>query len=410
MRIAQISLFTPTATNIKGASALPYHLMKVRDEDVELDVWTFNLNECSAEQIAKSEEELDIKIHVVPVSRKQKWLSPAIVRLFLPYPFQYYLNIPKQIIADVKLYLGNDTNNGVWIYGEDLARHITKFLEYKCVVTTPDCEAMYYYRMFAEKGVPTSWKSLIRYGLMYHRYAKMESEFPKGMNVKYHLVGKEDTQFLKNINNGIDARFIRHPHYDIVNSQLLKEKVDSDIDRSRKLRLLIAGRYDIYMRDAVDETISVMRTVADRIRDKYHITFLGKSWEVCVQQLSNAGFSVEKKEYVEDYVAEVSSHDIQLTPIFVGTGTKGKVLDAFANGLMVMGTLRALENIAVESGISCVQYNTSEELESWLLALADGDGKQRVKAIAKVGHEAVLKEHGREMVAKEFFRLFKACD
>lgn len=410
MRIAQISLFTPTATNFKGASALPYHLMKFRNEDVELEVWTFNSNKCSAEQIAKSEEELDIKVHLVPASKIQKWLSPAIVRLFLPYPFQYYLNIPEQIIVDVKSYLGNDTNNGVWIYGEDLARHIAKFSEYKCVVTTPDCEAMYYYRMFAQKGVPTSWKYLFRYGLMYHRYAKMTSEFPKGKNIKYHLVGKEDTQFLKNINNGIDARFIRHPHYDIANPQLLKGKIDSEIDLSCKLRLLIAGRYDIYMRDAVDEAIRAMQAVAYQIRDKYHITFLGKGWEVCVQQLSDAGFSVENKSYVEDYVVEVSSHDIQLTPIFVGTGTKGKVLDAFANGLMVMGTLRALENIAVESAISCVQYENSEELESWLLTLADGDGKQRVKAIAKVGHEAVLKEHGREKIAKEFFRLFNACD
>ena len=56
-----------------------------------------------------------------------------------------------------------------------------------------------------------------------------------------------------------------------------------------------------------------------------------------------------------------------LTPIAIGTGTKGKVLDALANGLLVVGTPYALENIAVENGVSCVEYHSTKELFSTLV-------------------------------------------
>lgn len=400
MKIALITLHTPTATNYRGASALPYHIIKFRQEDIQIDIWSFNNNNCNNSQIKQSESDLGAEIHIIPSSRKIKWLTPAIVRLFLPYPFQYYITIPENSIEEIKDFLGNDKNNGVWIYGEELSRHISKFQEYKNVITTPDCEAMYYYRMLGESGVPTAWKNIMRYSIMYHRYSKMASEFPNSNHIKYHLVGKEDTLFLKKLNPSINAYFINHPHYDISKHLFIKEN-----NELRRLRLLIAGRYDIYMSKAVDQAILGMISVKDKIKDKYHITFLGKNWENSAKQLADLGFDVEVKGYVEDYVAEVSSHDIQLTPISVGTGTKGKVLDAFANGLMVIGTLRALENIAVESGVSSVQYETQEELASWLINLSNNPKK--VYDIAKAGYEAVINYHSREKVSKEFFKLFE---
>lgn len=407
MKIAQISFFTPTATNFRAASALSYHLIKFKDKSVELEIWTFNLNECSTEQIRQTERELQVKIHQIPTPKWMNMLNSVLARLFLPYPFQYYLSLPSSILEEVNVFLNYEPTNGIWIYGEDMAHMAEKFSIYPCVITTPDCEAMYYYRMLSERGIPLSLKSLFRYGLMYHRYAKMASKFPSGNSIKYHLVGKEDTFFLRNLNPCLDAYFIRHPHYDLVHSQLLQSKIQSVIDPLSKIRLLIAGRYDIYMHKAVDEAVQAMVMIAPKIRDYYHITFLGKNWSKCVRKLQTAGFSVESKGYVEDYISEVFSHDIQLTPISVGTGTKGKVLDAFANGLMVMGTLRALENIAVENGVSCIQYESAEELQYSLIQFTKEDGKQRVKSIARCGHLSVLKEHSRERIAQQFYKLFK---
>lgn len=397
MKIALITLHTPTATNVRGASALPYHIAKYRDIDIDMEIWSFNSNRCGKEQITQSETELKAKIHIIHSSQKTKLLAPTLVRFFLPYPFQYYISLPKNTVEEINGFLSGENTNGVWIYGEDIAHIIKQFINYKCVITTPDCEAMYYYRLLAEQGVPTSWKLLFRYGLMFHRYAKMASEFPISKNIKYHLVGMEDVKFLKKLNPNIDAHFIRHPHYDICPHSI-------NINKHDKIRLLIAGRYDISMSKAIDEAVAAILPIAERIKDKYSITFLGKSWDKSSKQLMDAGFNVEKKEYVENYAAEVSSYDIQLAPITVGTGTKGKVLDAFANGLMVIGTQRALENILVKNGNCCIQYEDPKELAYWLLILAESTDK--IAEIANNGRNAVLKYHNREYIAKEFFKLF----
>jgi hypothetical protein len=90
----------------------------------------------------------------------------------------------------------------------------------------------------------------------------------------------------------------------------------------------------------------------------YSITFLGKGWDFAVTQLRDVGYESQRLGFVDVYLDEIIKYDIQLTPISVGTGTKGKVLDALANGLMVIGTPYAMENIAVENHKSCIIYES----------------------------------------------------
>ena len=159
------------------------------------------------------------------------------------------------------------------------------------------------------------------------------------------------------------------------------------------------------MAQAADEAFEAMKALPQNIKDRYLVTFLGKGWEIWGEDLKKSGFEVELKDFVDDYAAEVSSHHIQLTPVAVGTGTKGKVLDAFANGLMVIGTPLALENIAVESGRECVEYSDGGELARWLTRLANDP--LTINSIAQAGRETVLREHGREKTAEESFHLFE---
>ena len=44
MKVALISLSTPTVYNQGAASALPYHLLKYRAENIEVEIWSFNIN------------------------------------------------------------------------------------------------------------------------------------------------------------------------------------------------------------------------------------------------------------------------------------------------------------------------------------------------------------------------------
>ncbi len=400
-RIALITLHTPTETNLRGASALPYHLLAFRPKDIKVEIWSFNLNNCAEELIRKSESELGVKIHIIPRPKSQKILRLAPVRLLLPKPMLAYLTLPVNIVEEIKGYLGKDNegDSNLWIYGEDISHLANEFQGLLTVVTTPDCEAMYYHRVLSMKGIPLSKKALMRYGLMYHRYAKTAAKYPTGENITYHLVGKEDSQFLKRLNPKAKVKFLNHPHYSLL------DLPPSDIQEREKIRLLIAGAYNFTMAQAADEAFEAMTTLLQSVKDRYLVTFLGKGWDKSADLLRKSGFEVEQKGYVEDYAAEVASHHIQLTPVCVGTGTKGKVLDAFANGLMVIGTPLALENIQAERGSECIEYSTGEELTEALTQLSENPN--RISQIARAGKEAILTNHSRSKVAEKFFNLFQ---
>lgn len=410
MKISLISLSTPTPFNCGAASALPYHLAKFRDEGVELEIYSFNINHISKDMIEASEKELNSKIRIMHLPAWYKWmfkLHLLVLRVFLKYPFMSYLTLPKEVVKHIR----ESNSDAIWIYGEELSGIARLFPDMRCVVTTPDCEAMYYYRELSHRGQFSRLMPLFKNAIMYNKYARMAEDFPTN-NVRYHLVGKEDCEFLKNINPKVDATFINHPHYDYFD-------FDSDLDfdsssdgkkwrkkfSEPKIKLLVAGRYDFYMKDKCDELFEAMVKVAQELKDSFMITFLGKDWDSWKEKLSAAGYEVDHIRFAPDYMEELIKHDIQITPIGVGTGTKGKVLDAFANGLMVMGTLRALENIQVVNGESCILYDKAEEAINALRDIAANPHKY--EKMADAGREAVLNYHGREHVAKEFFNLFK---
>ncbi|MDE6273181.1 MAG: glycosyltransferase [Muribaculaceae bacterium] len=324
-------------------------------------------------------------------------LHPAVIRLFLPKPFLSYLSIPKSAIKEIRRYLSTE-NSGLWIYGEELSAIAEKFIDTRIVVTTPDCEAMYYQRVFGMKGVPLSRKSIARYAIMLHRYSRMASKFPNSNNIIYHLVGKEDALFLKRLNPNANTIFINHPHYS------LSKFEPSPVKPGEKIRLLVAGAYNFTMAQAADEAFEAMTMLPQSVKDRYLITFLGKGWDKSTYMLHNSGFEVKQNGYVEDYAAEVASHHIQLTPVCVGTGTKGKVLDAFANGLMVIGTPLALENIAAKRGSECIEYSTGEELTEALMELSQSPS--RISEIAKAGKVAILTNHSRKKISELFFSLW----
>ena len=396
--IALITLHTPTPTNFHGASALPFHLIAFRPENVDMEVWSFNLNGCGIKQIDETAKKLGVKIHVLENPAWYRLLTHALIRLFLPKPVLSYLKLQDKTQKEIYDYLNSANDSGIWIYGEDIAGLARNFNGISRVVTTPDCEAMYYHRVLAMEDIPLRKRLIARYALMYHRYAKMASCYPADSKITYHLVGEEDKRFLQKLNPRLKTVFIHHPHYDV--SLLPRVKVRAD----EKIRLLIAGRYDFTMSQAVNHAMSAILSLPGFVKNRYHITFLGRGWERCHANLVQNGFSAEHKGYVDDYAAEVSSHHIQLTPIAVGTGTKGKVLDAFANGLMVIGTPLALENIAVKNGEECIEYSSHEELTSWLEKLAADPAL--IVDIASKGTQAVLSHHSRKKIAKEFFDLF----
>lgn len=67
MKVIGISVMMPAEENIRGTSALPYHLLACRDKSIEVILYSYNLNRLSDEQIDSVAKELNIRIYILPV-------------------------------------------------------------------------------------------------------------------------------------------------------------------------------------------------------------------------------------------------------------------------------------------------------------------------------------------------------
>ena len=464
MKICMITTMTPASENIRGTSALPYHLrmgailndnLNVNDNENDnekgaqyengtqisrklqnngvnqFEIYTFNNNGLSDEKIAEVEEELKCTIKKVPLP---KWFTFVFrfhllfIRLFLKYPIHHYVKLPQRFVDEIK----SKNPDLIWVYGAEWSRVINQFGGFKRIHTLPDSEALYYYRMLGQRFVTHDWKQFWRCAFMYPKFLALERNYSTDPTITYHLVGEEDANFLRKMNPGINARFVRHPHYEI-SKEISYENQNENEKKGRrfhqpKIKVLIAGQYNYYMKEEADLLVEQFCNDNDNVngnfsaaekeqnvnqnkvsvpvpvnvlKEHFVFTFLGKGWEKHVESMKQAGYEVNHITFAPDYIEEIVKHDIQITPIAIGTGTKGKVLDALANGLLVIGTPYAMENIAVENGVSCIVYKKPEEVIKILLDIPKNI--QKYEEMATEGCRQVLKEHDRKLIAQQLF-------
>jgi len=426
-----ITFNTPTVENVRGASALPYHIRMgtILNANVNANdnfiIYSFNNNGLSDEKIAEVEKELKCTIKKVPLPGWYQCmfkLHLLLLRIFLKYPFTNYITLPQRYIEEIKA----QEPNLIWVMGEELSRIVKLFPEFQRIQIGPDTESLYYYRMMGRRFVMNNPIEYWKCALMYRKYARMEREFCTDENFTYYAVGEEDVRHLQQINPKVKAKFLRHPHYE-VRQHFVNDNVNANDNRKfhqPKIKVLIAGRYDLYMRQSADELIAHLNDNVNLnpnlnlLKEQYTLTFLGKGWEKHVESLREAGYEVNHITFAPDYIEEICKHDIQITPIAIGTGTKGKVLDALANGLLVIGTPYAMENIAVENGVSCIEYRDPQEIIKILLDIVKNDNvnvndnemlcyensnRRKYEEIAAEGQRMVLKHHDRGLIAKQLF-------
>ena len=427
MKVCMITTMTPSSEKIRGTSALPYHLIKGclssnpspegEGDTYTFTIYTFNNNMISDEKIAEVEKELAVRICKVPLP---KWFFLVFkfrllfIRLFLKYPLHHYVKLPQQYVDEIKA----KKPDLIWVYGAEWSRVVNQFDGFQRIHTLPDSEALFYYRMLGQRFVTWDWKKFFRCAIMYPKFLALERDYSKDSSIHYHLVGEEDANFLRKMNPGIQAHFIRHPHYNVNDNdngnliELQSSEVNVPVDvpvrnfHQPKIRVLIAGQYNFYMKQEADLLVGQICNVnvndnVNSLKEHYVFTFLGKGWEKHVETLRRARYEVEHITFAPDYICK---HDIQITPIAIGTGTKGKVLDALANGLLVIGTPFALENIVVKHSESCIEYRQPQEVIDVLLDIPNNIRKY--EAMAEAGRRQVLERHNREKISRELFGLF----
>lgn len=389
MKVVFVTNVTPATENIRGVSAHPYFLLKYRPKNIEVLMLTYNQNKMPDDYLKKLRSDLECQIEVLPekqnIKRKKK------ISILYSRMITHYENPTKQI----KDRISNFSPDIIWTYTNLYAHWARLMPEYKFVNSAPDSMTLLMERSFVDDFYKlSSLKKIVRL-IKWRQYINTEKDY-YSPNQIVHLVGLPDIYSYQKYIGANNAFFNIHPHYILKNKEIkFKEG---------RLRIVIAGRYDQYMRTGADDIVRVL--IEDRkLISIIDLTFLGKKWEPIVSLLTEAGYVCKQVSWVDDYIEELIKYDIQLTPITLGTGTKAKVIDAMGNGLLCIGTPYAMENIHFENGKTAVQYQFAFELPAILKDIYVH--KEKYENMARLGREEIRQYHNPTISSRNFFNTIK---
>lgn len=394
MKVCVVTGYTPTEENTRGISGLIYSLLKYRPSYVDLRILTFNFNRIQQTQIEDLQVELNAEIKEVKPPRWIKLFTNVwmwrISKFFMRLPLECYM-VTDKLVKTVRA----ENADLVFVYPYFFYKLAHKMPEKKFVVSGCDCEALIRARYFKTQTCLMNNKVLRHNYVMLKKGLRFESEWNLS-NIKVHFVGMEDCLFYEQIYGYQNSHFLLHPHYALAEKNVRFS--------TPKIKVLLAGSYDVYMKDDIDRMLSNLLKYKKELLQNFEFTILGKNWGTIKEFFIQNEFSCEFKEWVDDYADELIQHDIQLAPISYGTGTKGKVLSGLGNGLLVVGSKFAFENICVRHNESCFRYHRASEIASALLMIAKN--RTMYEDVARKGREQVRKYHSPRRISKRFFEIY----
>lgn len=393
MKVSFLTTLTPTFENVGGPSALPYYILKYRDKSIDVEIFSYNTNFISEEKIRQIESDLNLKITLLDIPAWYKFIKKhklTWIRVFLKYYLESYIKPTKSIL---KL-LTNSNPDVILRYRSDFLWVSQQLPNYKHIVMGPDSPTLVYYRQLRDLS---GYKSLVYFlGLAKVAYsAYLNATQDCCENSLHYVVGMEDYRELKRIAPNKKCFFLLHPHFQIT------EKHKIDLKSNKVYKVLIPGKNDFYMYTGSKELVFQLGQLDVELKQKFEFTFLGKGWEDETRYLCEKGVNCKHVTWVDNYIDAISEYDIQISPITVGAGTKGKVLDGIANGLLVIGTEVAIENIAVRNMDSCICYKSAVSIPTILRSIVNNPSKY--ENIAKKGMMQARKLHSPERCSKRFF-------
>lgn len=389
MKIVFITDYTPTMDNFNGPSALGFHLLKELKKNNELFIYSTNSNKVPEKYISKAKEYLGSHFKITPRSFLMRlFIYSKTYRLFslffskdMPAVARYKL--PSRIHKEITR-LKPDL---VIIYPIHLVRVMKQMNKFKTMVIGPDCFMLHHLRAIADSYAtnnPCYFYNTVK-GIKTEAYVEREA----ARLVDYiALVGQTDCILFQKITGSRKSFFLPHPHFTLTEKEINLNKP--------VLKVVITGAFNQYTYSDALAMMKSLKNNSDKLKN-FHFTFIGRNWDAIVNELKQILY-VEHKTWVDNYIEEIKNHDIQILPISVGSGTKGKALDALATGLLCIGSCYAFENIAVTPDESCIIYKSATEIPQILVDIKMHSTKY--EQIARNGKNSVRHYHDATAIVK----------
>ena len=393
MKICVVSAFPPSKDNINAPTALPYQILKYSPPDAQICLYYYpgpiKFQKIVDNDLSQLELIKKIKIPFPNFFMQRYFNMRAKLRNFPSGVSIFPEN--RKIIGDINSFKPDI----VWLYPHWLIDWIPLLKCQNIVVTGPDSASLHSERVI-RYGKWDSYNSIFIELMQYKKNINLEKSL--GLtSAKVHFVGREDLKkYFSLAKKNTNGFFKPHP---ITDYYPTKKRINSKME---KIRIIISGgAKTVYVGDHLSILIDGLVIFSEKLSPHYEFYFIGDGYEEYILLLENAGYYVTQKKRVENYSEELSNAQIQIFPIAVGTGTKGKVLHALSTGLLGIGSAFSYENIEVIPGKDCILYHEPEEIVHFLEdILAD---KSLYEKIAEQGAVKTRTNHASEKVCHLFW-------
>ncbi len=381
--IAVVLAWPPTSDNVGWPTSLPYYLLRQAPDELDIHLFYFRGSETQQEMWARDRARLRLAsaTELPPYwTRWESWLGSWGKASKEGFPTQMDWFPPRERFLNA---IHETAPDMVWLYPHWLSKWVPKLEAERVVVTGPDSAVLH-----QERAIRLGrWRSVAELDgeVASLRSATVLEEFLVSSKARIHVVGLDDARRYNAMAQCERATYTVHPHYDI--APHLRELSSLE----GKIKILVNGNANtVYMGDHALQIVENLKRMASSLRERVALSFVGKNWEGMAAGLTASGYSVDHRQWVESFAAELAQHDVMLCPYAVGAGTKGKVLHAMATGLLAIGSDIAFENIdAGERGF--LKYEVPEEVGEILVGVADG--RAEAAETARRGCEAVRDRH-----------------
>jgi len=385
-KIAFVSAFRPSRDNRGGPTGLPYQLLGHAPGAVALHHFDWPPG---GEGARPDERGGGVRIPFPPGPLRRYFYRRAWLRGLPAGVGQFPEN--RKVIARINA-MRPDL---VWLYPHWLLDWLPGLRCRNVVVTGPDSAALHSERLI-RYGAWSGLDELTAEWRQFRRNVALERRWG-GTRARVHLVGEADAARFRALTGRPEqCRFLPHPHSDFLPLRAPLGAVGG------KIRVVITGSgRTVYVGGALVWLAEALAGAAPALAGTYEFSLLGAGYDAFAGALRGAGYTVHQADWAESYAQALASAQVQIFPIAVGTGTKGKVLNALATGLLGIGTPFAFENIAVTPGEDCLLYRDAEEVPLFLGAVLRD--RAFYKAMAASGANKVRRHHSPAATSAAFW-------
>lgn len=391
--IAVLLAWPPTRDNLGWPTALPWYLLSNAPAEVDIHLFYFRHEEKHRDRWMCDLKSLRLAsvTELEPYWTKwENWLrlrSPA-SRQGFPVQVDWF-PVRRKTLRRIQAC----KPDAIWIYPHWLSSWAAELEAEGIVVTGPDCAVLHHERALSTlisrnpEEIEKQKSDLATY-LVLERYLATT-------RAAVHVVGQADADRFNELAQRPQAMFTVHPHFGYVARAEGKRG-------GEPLRVIMSGDPSaVYIGDHGQRIVDSLVKESSKLRDEIAVTLTGKNWDTLSAKLLGAGYSVRQETWVEDYPATLAAHDVALCPYAVGVGTKGKVLQAMATGLLTIGSRMAFENVQAMVGRDFLEYKEPEEISHLLAGIIED--RAEGERIAEAGANAVREYHSPHKTGEAFW-------